>query len=102
MNNLNDLESIEEDERSSSISENYEDYEPPRTQKWSTKVPVTLVTKGNLSTREAAKICKQMSDSGINISSPSQSGIYKAAMKSAELMETRTLSICHQIILKVQ
>ena len=92
MDNLNDLESIKEDERSSSISENYEDYEPPRTQKssdkWSTKVPITLVTKGNLSTRKAAKIYKQLSDSGIIISSPSQSGIYKAAMQSAELIET--------------
>ena len=47
--------------------------------------------KGNLSTRKAAKICKQLSDSGVNISSPSQSDIYKAAMKSEELMETRCI-----------
>ena len=64
MNNLNDLESIEEGERSSSISENYEDYEPHKTQKsngkWSTNVPVTLVTKGNLSTRKEAKILESI------------------------------------------
>lgn len=55
---------------------------------------VKLVNNANLSTNKAAKVCKQLAESGIDISTPSQSGIYRAVIKSAENLEefyTRTL-----------
>lgn len=45
---------------------------------------VNLVTKVNVSTKKASKICKQLADSGINIPTPSQPAIYKAVIKQAE------------------
>lgn len=82
---------VDEEEESSYISDDNEDYQPPATLKTvrqsSTKSAVTLVSKANLSTKKAAKVCKQLAKSGINISTPSQPGIYKASIKSAELME---------------
>lgn len=48
---------------------------------------VKLVNNANLSTNKAAKVCKQLAESGIDIATPSQSGIYRAVIKSAENLE---------------
>lgn len=48
------------------------------------KPAVNLVMNANVSTRKAAKICKELSESGVEILSPSQPGIYKAYTKNAE------------------
>lgn len=46
-----------------------------------------MVQTSNVSTRNAAKICKELVKSGIDIPTPSQSGVYKASIKAAERME---------------
>lgn len=48
---------------------------------------VNLVTQVHVSTKKAAKICKHLAESGVNISTPPQAGTYKAVMKSAERQE---------------
>lgn len=86
-----DLESLSsytfEDNISSSESDNYK---PPArlTRNPQSTVPaVELVNKVHISTRKAAKICEELAQSGIKISTPSQPAIYKAVMKSAEQKE---------------
>lgn len=72
------------------LSEESESYIPPARlkPKLSTTHPaVTLVNKVHISTKKAAKICKELSDSGVTISTPSQPAIYKAVIKSAEQKE---------------
>lgn len=81
----------------SSISEDYTDenldddnYKPPGKQnqhKLSLNPAVTLVNNVNVSTKKAAKICKQLAGSGITIGTPTQPGIYKAVIRSAKQKE---------------
>lgn len=67
-----------------------DNYTPPgreKNMKKSLNPAVNLVTQVHVSTKKAAKICKHLAESGVNISTPSQAGIYKAVMKSAERQE---------------
>lgn len=82
------VSSIELDDQYS--SEESDDYKPPRQVKEthsSVSAAATLVTNANVSSRKAAKICKQLAESGVKISTPSQQAIYKAVIKSAEQKE---------------
>ena len=53
----------------------------------STKRAMNLVKKTNLSTHKAAAVCNQLSDDGIDLPTPSQSGVYKACYREAERMK---------------
>lgn len=92
--NLSDttISSLEEDTEfyASSDDESYE----PRVKKvtCSTKAAVKMVQTSNVSTRNAAKICKELLKSGIDIPTPSQSGVYKASIKAAERMEEKYMA----------
>ena len=55
------------------------------------KAAVNLVTRAKISTRKSARICSELSDSGVAIPTPSQSGIYKAVMKKAEEVDNKYL-----------
>lgn len=58
----------------------------------STKAAVKIVQTSNVSTRNAAKICKELVKSGIDIPTPSQSGVYKASIKASERMEEKYMA----------
>ena len=42
------------------------------------------MTTAKLGTRKAHKVCKTLSESGVPIPTPSQSGVYRAAMRKGE------------------
>jgi len=48
-----------------------------------TKTATKLVTSSKLSTSKAAIICQQLSQDGMDVETPSQSGIYRATIKEA-------------------
>lgn len=50
----------------------------------STKVGSKLMVTCGLSSKKSAKVCKNISDEGISIPTPTQSGIYKATIKEAK------------------
>ncbi|MEJ2259198.1 MAG: hypothetical protein P8X78_01585 [Nitrosopumilaceae archaeon] len=62
-----------------------DDRSPPRTtRKYSkSKIATKLVTSTGVSTSKAAKICKQLSDDGVDIQTPSQAAIYKSTFREA-------------------
>jgi hypothetical protein len=45
------------------------------------------VTSTRVSTRKAAKICKQLALDGVNIPTPSQAGVYKSVFKEASKLK---------------
>ncbi len=60
-------------------------YEPPtkvrRTRPYhNTRAAVQLVKEINLSSSKSAKVCRQLSDHGIEIPTPTQPGIYMASL----------------------
>ena len=63
-----------------------EDFGKPSTsKKQKTASAIRLVTIAKLSTRKAHKVCKTLSESGVSIPTPSQSGVYRAVMRKEEL-----------------
>ena len=52
--------------------------------KQKTASAICLVTTAKLSTRKAHKVCKTLSESGVSIPTPSQSGVYRAVMRKGE------------------
>ena len=70
-------------------------YEPPIPMKpvkrkcFSTANAVSLVKNTNLSTKKASNVCQQLSNDGIDLPTPSQSGIYRACLKESENMKCR-------------
>ena len=48
-----------------------------------TVIATNLVTGTNISTSKAAKICKKLSEEGVNIPTPSQPAVYKALFRKA-------------------
>jgi hypothetical protein len=98
------LESIDEISRSTSTNisstddSHDDDYQPPkcpstsqfsRRQRHVTTHAMSLVKQTNLSTRKAATVCQELSHSGIQLPTPSQSGVYKASFREAEQMKLR-------------
>ena len=62
-----------------------EDFGKPSTfKKQKTAFAIRLVTTAKLSTRKAHKVCKVLSESGVSISTPIQSGVYRAVIKKGE------------------
>ena len=60
-----------------------EDFGKPSTsEKQKTASAIRLVTTLKLSTRKAHKVCKMLSESGVSIPTPSQSGVYRAVMRN--------------------
>lgn len=86
-NDGSDLSMMSADELDDDIDYNYEPVGRQKPPKCSIKPAVTLVNQGKLSTRKTSKICKLLAVSGVAISTPSQSGVYKAVIKSAEQKE---------------
>jgi len=86
-------ESSEISESGDSVSEEQysitsEDYEKPSTsERQKTDSAARLVTIAKLSTWKAQKVCKTLSESGISIPTPTQSGVYKAVMKEGEKLK---------------
>lgn len=76
--------SVSEDQCSSS-SENYK--KPSACKRHKTDSAVRLVTIAKLSTRKAHKVCETLSESGVSIHTPTQSGVYKAVMKEGEKLK---------------
>ena len=55
-----------------------------KTKKYSTtKISLQLVKQTNLSYSKSARVCNQLSYHGINISTPTQSAIYKASVRES-------------------
>ena len=75
---LESKESVHEEQLPSSN----EDFGKPSTsKKQKTASAIRLVTTVKLSTRKAHKVCKTLSESGVSIPTPSQSGVYRAVIK---------------------
>jgi len=83
-----ELPSHSDTETCSDDSDITEDYKPdysesPRRKHQKTTFATNLVTGTNVSTSKAAKICRKLSEEGINIPTPSQPAVYKALFKKA-------------------
>jgi len=87
----NDLKPLSEEDKTDESDDDYlphsEDNKKRKHRRSKTSVAVNLVTKNMLSTKKASSICKTLNDEGINLPTPSQSGIYKATFKYAEQMK---------------
>ena len=57
---------------------------PSTSKKQKTASAIRLVTAAKLSTKKAHKVCKTLSESGVSIPTPSQSGVYRAVMRKGE------------------
>ena len=57
---------------------------PSISKKQKTASAIRSVTKAKLSTRKAHKVCKTLSESGVSIPTPSQSGVYRGVIKKGE------------------
>jgi hypothetical protein len=73
------------EELCSSSSEDYE--KPSASKRQKTDSAIRLVTTAKLSTRKAHKVCETLSESGVSIPTPTQSGVYKAVMKEGEKLK---------------
>ena len=61
-----------------------------------TRTATALVTSSKLSTSKAATVCQQLSQCGIDVGTPSQSGIYRSTIKEAKKLKEemkRTLNL---------
>ena len=83
-----DTEEISESEESvheEQLPSSDEDFGKPLTsKKQKTASAIRLVTTAKLSTKKAHKVCKTLSESGVSIPTPSQSGLYRAVMRKGE------------------
>ena len=83
-----DTEEISESEESvheEQLPSSDEDFGKPSTsKKQKTASAIRLVTTAKLSTKKAHKVCKTLSESGVSIPTPSQSGFYRAVMRKGE------------------
>ena len=52
-----------------------------------TKTALQLVKQTNLSSSKSARVCKQLSDHGIDIPTPTQPAIYKASVRESQKMQ---------------
>lgn len=69
---------------------------PQQTRKHNkSKFATNLVTSTGVSTKKAAKICKQLSQDGIDIPTPSQSAIYKSTFKEAAKLKKEMIEQLH-------
>ena len=76
-----DTESEPEDSRDESYQP--EDAHFSLRQHHRTAIATNLVTGTNVSTSKAAKICRKLSEEGVEIPTPSQPGVYKALFRKA-------------------
>ncbi len=56
------------------------------------KLKVNLVISAKISTKKAYKVCKTLSESGISVYTPTQSGIYKGVMKEGEKLKANFMN----------
>lgn len=87
---MSDTNSVSMYESEEQCSSEESDYKPPARMKFNESLinpSVALVTNVNVSTRKAAKICKELAVSGVKIATPSQPAIYKAVIKSSNQKE---------------
>ena len=84
-----EIEKMEISSESSTESESsiYEDMNS-QTKKFSTRIATKLVTNYSLSTHQASKVCTELSESGINLPTPSQSGIFKNVIRKGTSMKS--------------
>ncbi|CAI9727369.1 Hypothetical predicted protein [Octopus vulgaris] len=60
-----------------------------------TGTPTKLVISSKLSTQKAATVCRQLSQDGINVETPSQSGIYRLTIKEAVKLKQKMKKTPH-------
>ena len=91
-----DTEKISESEESvheEQLSSSNEDFVKPSTsKKQKTASTIRLVTTAKLSTRKAHKVCKTLSESGVSIPTPSQSGVYRAVIKKGKELNGKRIN----------
>ena len=69
-------------------SDNSEDQSTSARKKYcKTKTATKLVTSSKLSNSKAATVCQQLSQCGIDVGTPSQSGIYRSTSKEAKKLK---------------
>ena len=82
-----DGNSDEDDKETTEVTEDLDDEEKGDKKRYSSaKCAVKLVRKANLSTNKTCKVLKILNEGSSNIDTPSQSGVYKATFKEAELL----------------
>ena len=59
------------------------------TKRQKTSTAVDLTRKAKLSTMKVSKICDILSESGVSVPNPSQSGIYKRLMKTGQKLKIK-------------
>ena len=95
-----DTEEISESEESvhkEQLPSSDEDFGKPSTsKKQKTASAIRLVTTAKLSTKKAHKVCKTLSESGVSIPTPSQSGVYRAVMRKEELKKHFVENLRHE------
>ena len=57
-----------------------------------TTVAVNLVKKSKLSIKRSAEVCKNLSECGVNVQAPSNSGVNRATMSEAQKMEKHMIN----------
>ena len=84
-NNTEEISESEESVHEEQLPSSDEDFGKPSTsKKQKTASAIRLVTTAKLSTKKAHKVCKTLSESGVSIPTPSQSGVYRAVMRKGE------------------
>ena len=73
-----------EEEKQDSGSGSEESEAPTTSQTQKTYSVINLVTAAKLSIRKAHTVCKTLAKIGISLSTPSESGVYKAIIKAGE------------------
>jgi hypothetical protein len=101
--------STSDEQESSSAESEHSEYDaeegsPPRSTRKRNKsqLATNLVTSTRVSTSQSAKICKQLSQDGVDIPTPCQSAVYKATFREAtklkeemiEKLQTEQWSLC--------
>ncbi len=100
-------ETVETDDENVKLNENTNsddpDYVPLQTalrpkkrRHSSTALAVNLVKKVHLSTHQSKNACLQLSNDGIEVPTPSQSGIYKGMVKEADGMKEKIKSVIQE------
>lgn len=81
-----------------SVSEDSDDENPRRklVVRFPTSHAVKLVTKKSLSSNKAAVVCSSLAEDGINVPTPSQSGVWRGVIRSGEAAKGKIKSILEE------
>lgn len=79
-----------------SVSEESENDKRKRVVRFSTSHAAKLVTKKSLSSNKAAVVCSSLAEDGISVPTPSQSGVWRAVIRSGEDAKRKIKSILQE------